>query len=50
MQAVFNVYSALIAKGKTDGIDAKIEVAYSNNRLTDAEYTKLCDMLFKPEE
>lgn len=45
MKAVFNVYSALISKGKTTGIDAKIEIAYSNNRLTDDEYTALCGML-----
>ena len=35
----------LIALGKTDGLQKKIDVYYANDRLSDEEYTELCEML-----
>ena len=45
MSAVYNLCKKLIILGKTDGLQQKIDIYYANNRLSDEEYTELCEML-----
>lgn len=45
MSAVYNLCKKLIDLGKTDGLQQKIDVYYANNRLSDEEYSELCELL-----
>lgn len=45
MSAVYNLCKKLIALGKTDGLQQKIDIYYANNRLSDEEYSELCELL-----
>lgn len=47
MCALFRVLKSMIEKGKTDGIEEKIDVFYAANILTTEEYNMLIDMLHK---
>ena len=42
---MYNLCKKLIALGKTEGLQKKIDVYYANDRLSDEEYTELCEML-----
>ena len=45
MSSVYLLCKKLIALGKTEGLQKKIDVYYANDRLSDEEYTELCEML-----
>ena len=45
MSSVYLLCTKLIALGKTEGLQKKIDVYYANDRLSDEEYTELCEML-----
>lgn len=45
MSSVCLLCKKLIQLGKTDGLQKKIDVYYANDRLSDEEYTELCEML-----
>lgn len=45
MSSVYMLCAKLIALGKTDGLQKKIDVYYANDRLSDEEYSELCKML-----
>ena len=45
MSTVYLLCKKLIALGKTDGLQQKLDVYYANNRLSDEEYTELCKLL-----
>lgn len=47
MSALARVLKSMIEKGKTDGIEEKIDVFYAANKLTTDEYNMLIDMLHK---
>lgn len=45
MIAVYNLCKKLIDIGKTDGLQAKLDVYLANDRLTTDEYNELTGML-----
>jgi hypothetical protein len=45
MIAVYNLCKKLIDLGKTDGLQAKLDVYLANDRLTTDEYNELTGML-----
>lgn len=45
MIAVYNLCKKLINLGKTDGLQAKLDVYLANDRLTTDEYNELTGML-----
>lgn len=45
MATVFNLCKVLITKGRTDGLQDKMDVYLANDRLTTEEYSELCAML-----
>lgn len=42
---VYKLCLALIAKGKTDGLEEKLDVYYAADKLTTEEYNELLSML-----
>ena len=42
---LFNTCARLIEKGKTAGMQKKLDIFFANDRLTEDEYTKLCAQL-----
>jgi len=42
---LYDVLSRMIQRGETEGLRGKIDVFYAAARLTDEEYTGLCDLL-----
>ena len=50
MKATFNLCNKLIDIGKGYIVDANIDLYLANNRLTEAEYTELMDMLHPKTE
>lgn len=47
MSALFKVLKNMIEKGRTEGIEEKIDVFYAAGKLTTEEYNELMDMLHK---
>ena len=45
MATIFNLCEVLIAKGRTEGLQEKMDVYLANDRLTTEEYSELCSML-----
>ena len=48
MTSVKNLCLLLIQRGKTDGLQEKLDVFYAMGRLSEEEYKTLCGML--PQE
>lgn len=44
---IYRTLKKLISKGRTDGLEEKIDVFYAVGKLTEAEYTELLDLLEK---
>lgn len=42
---LYNTCARLIEKGKTAGMQKKLDIFFANDRLTEEEYTKLCAQL-----
>lgn len=42
---LYNTCTRLIEKGKTAGMQKKLDIFFANDRLTEEEYTKLCAQL-----
>ena len=42
---LYNTCSRLIERGKTTGMQKKLDIFYANDRLTEDEYTKLTTQL-----
>ena len=42
---LYNTCARLIEKGKTTGMQKKLDIFFANDRLTEDEYTKLCAQL-----
>lgn len=42
---LYRTLKRMIERGKTDGLEPKIEVFYQANKLTEAEYNELISML-----
>ena len=45
MSDLFYVLKAMIDKGKTDGLEHKIDIFYAAGKLTDEEYNILIELL-----
>ena len=45
MTSVFNLCKLLITKGRTSGLQDKMDVFLAADRLTTEEYNELCGML-----
>lgn len=48
MKTTYNLCVLLIGKGKTEGLQEKLDVFYAMGRLSEEEYKTLCGML--PQE
>lgn len=42
---LYRILKRMIERGQTDGIEAKLDVFYAANKLTEAEYNQLISML-----
>ena len=42
---LYNTCARLIEKGKTAGMQKKLDIFFANDRLTEEEYTDLCARL-----
>lgn len=42
---LYRTLKRMIERGNTDGMEAKLDIFYAANKLTEAEYTELVDML-----
>ena len=42
---LYNTCVRLIERGKTNGMQKKLDIFFANDRLTEDEYTKLCTQL-----
>lgn len=42
---LYNTCARLIERGKTKGMQKKIDIFFANDRLTEEEYEKLCAQL-----
>lgn len=42
---LYRTLKRLIERGQTDGIEAKIDIFFAADKLTEAEYTELIGML-----
>lgn len=49
MEATFNLCKKLIAIGKSAIVDKNIDIYLANDRLTEAEYTALTELLHPKE-
>lgn len=47
MSTLARVLKNMILKGKTEGLEEKIDVFYAAGKLTDEEYNELIDLLHK---
>ena len=42
---LYNTCARLIERGKTNGMQRKLDIFFANDRLTEEEYEKLCTQL-----
>ena len=42
---LYNTCTRLIEKGKTAGMQKKLDIFFASDRLTEEEYTRLCTLL-----
>lgn len=42
---LYNTCARLIERGKTNGMQKKMDIFFANDRLTEEEYEKLCTQL-----
>ncbi len=47
MSTLARVLKNMILKGKTEGLEEKIDVFYAAGKLTDEEYNEVIDLLHK---
>lgn len=47
---LYNTCARLIERGRTAGMQKKLDIFYANDRLTEEAYTKLCTLLERKQK